>query len=172
VSGYAEAARNYVAALLSVGVNIETVPISFENFKSDLGPLGNKIKKLAVQNPTGDINLIHTTPPVFRKYINKSKINIGFTTWETSSLPKSWVIEINELDAVIVPCSYNVEVFKSSGVTIPIHCIPHTFDNQPITETSLTLQHLNPDDYVFYAISQWTVRKNFLATLKSIFNRI
>ena len=39
-SGYAEAARNYVAALHSAGVDVSAKSITFDGFKSDYGRAG------------------------------------------------------------------------------------------------------------------------------------
>lgn len=170
-SGYAEAARNNMAALMEVGVPLEALSLSFEQFKSDLGVLGQKIKNISVPKSSGQINIIHTTPSIFKNFIDKSKYNIGYTTWETTHLPCGWTEEINKLDEVWVPCQQNVQIFKDSGVSIPIYCIPHTFNRSLFEQEAaeMKLQHLNKDDYVFYSVFQWTERKNPIAMLKAYF---
>jgi glycosyltransferase involved in cell wall biosynthesis len=166
-SGYAEAARNNVAAMLEVGLNVECIPISFESFKGDMGDLGNKIKALSVQKSTADIQIIHTTPPVFKKYMNPNKYNIGYTVWETEHLPVDWVSEINKLQECWVPSNDNIEIFKRSGVTIPVYKIPHCFNLNTGLKNPMKFQNLQEDDYAFYSIFQWTMRKNPIALLKA-----
>jgi len=169
VSGYAEAARNNIASLLEAGISVEVLPVTFETFKSDLGILGNKIKDLIVRESKADIQIIHTTPNVFSKFINPAKKNIGFTTWETTALPIGWTEEINKLDEVWCPSQQNVEVFQNSGVTIPIHKIPHAFNRELFEKETvpINLQNLDKDAFNFYSIFQWTSRKNPEAILKA-----
>ena len=46
---------------------------------------------------------------------------IGFTMFEATQLPIDWVRNINERCArLLVPCAWNVDVFKANGVTCPI----------------------------------------------------
>lgn len=168
-SGYAEAARNNIAALAEAGVNIHVNPVSFESFKSDLGLLGQKCQALVRKDSDARIRIIHTTPNIFHKFYRADGYNIGYTTWETTNLPKDWAENINLMDEVWVPCTQNVEIFRSSGVKIPIFVMPHTF-NIPLMESesiSTPLQNINSDDFVFYSIFQWTVRKGPLDLLKA-----
>ncbi len=168
-SGYAEAARNYIGALAEAGVDIHVNPVSFENFKSDLGILGQKCQALIRRDSPAPIQIIHTTPNIFAKFYRADRYNIGYTTWETTTLPKDWVTNINMMDEVWVPCQHNIEIFRNSGVTRPIYLIPHTF-NIPLMEQEKIdqkLQNIEPDDYVFYSVFQWTVRKGAVDMLKA-----
>jgi glycosyltransferase involved in cell wall biosynthesis len=106
ISGYSEACRNNVASLLSTGENIEVVPLSFEEFKTTHGDLEKKINSLSVKQSTANIQIIHTTPPVFKQYFNPKKKNIFYTTWETNRLPSDWVTEINKGSQVWVPSCF------------------------------------------------------------------
>lgn len=49
---------------------------------------------------------------------------IAITMFESSRLPAGWVEILNELDAVIVPSTFCVDVFRNAGVTVPIHLAP------------------------------------------------
>jgi glycosyltransferase involved in cell wall biosynthesis len=169
-SGYAEAARNNIAALGSVGVEVEAVPLSFESFQSDLGKLGAKVSSLICSNPTADIQIVHATPNTYTKLRKADKYNIGYTTWETNKLPDDWAACINLMNEVWVPSSKDVEVFKASGVTIPIYCIPHAFNRKLFESESQNLPlKLDSNTYLFYAIFQWISRKNPVAMLKAYF---
>jgi glycosyltransferase involved in cell wall biosynthesis len=170
-SGYAEAARNYIAALDSVGVGVRVKPVSFEKFKSgsSYGKLGEKIKTLVDKGPEGKIQIIHLTPENFPRLIRNDKYNIGYATWETSKLPEQWVLWMNMCDELWVPSQYNAVTFKESGVKKPIYVIPHTFNRKHVFSKNVPEPVISvPEDtYTFYSIFQWTERKNPIDILKA-----
>jgi glycosyltransferase involved in cell wall biosynthesis len=167
-SGYANATRNNIAALHTVGVDLELVPITFEAYKSDLGELGKLLKSLIATKPSNDVRILHCTPENYTRLLDHTKYNIGYAAWETSKLPKDWPDMFNQLDEVWVPSTHNVEVFRNSGVDIPVYAFPHTFDTTEkiISETGL-IKRRNNDEYLFYSIFQWLERKNPTALLKA-----
>jgi GT2 family glycosyltransferase len=59
---------------------------------------------------------------------NSGEHRIGFTMLEVDRLPPEWVRQANALDEVWVPSSFNVETFRESGVTRPIHIVPLGMD--------------------------------------------
>jgi glycosyltransferase involved in cell wall biosynthesis len=169
LSGYADAARNNVAALASVGVAVEACPVSFETFKTDCGELGRIVDNLTCTSPTAKIQIIHTVPSVFDKFIAFNKYNIGYTAWESSLLPDSWVQNINRLNEVWVPSKYNKKVFEDSGVDIPVFVMPHTFNSEIFNKevASESIVGLNNDDFIFYSIFQFLERKGPSQLLKA-----
>src|SRR5687768_15270842 len=56
------------------------------------------------------------------------KKTIYYTMWESDRLPQQSVQLLNLAEAVIVPCYWNVDVFKSSGVKVPIYVVPLGID--------------------------------------------
>lgn len=64
------------------------------------------------------IGIIKTTPDRFIE--NKSDIKIGYTMVENTLMGKKWVDTINGMDACFVPSKYLLDVFKESGVTVPL----------------------------------------------------
>jgi glycosyltransferase involved in cell wall biosynthesis len=168
-SGYAEAARNNIAALYTVGVDVNVKQISFERFKSDLGDLGKLVSSRINACDPGNIQIIHTTPNVFNQHYIEGKYNIGYTVWETDRLPEEWVPECNRMQEIWVPCQHNVEAFKRSGVTKPVICVPHAFNSNYLSgdRDELPIQNIDENDFVFYSIFQWTERKNPIGLLKA-----
>jgi glycosyltransferase involved in cell wall biosynthesis len=156
-------------ALSKQGVGVEVVPLNFEKFTSDHGKVGQWIKNMVCHNPTAKIQIVHTVPEVFDKFITPDKYTIGYTPWETNKLPAKWVDQINQLNEVWVPTKYNYEVFKSSGVNIPITVVPHTFNRQIFEEETapVSIGGLGSVDYVFYSIFQWIERKSPVSLLKA-----
>lgn len=170
-SGYAEAARNYICAIAQQpDINLSVRAVSFENWKTDIGEkYSSIINPLAKKKIDPDVNIMHLTPENFPHLRVRNAKNIGLTVWETSKLPDTWVDLINKnLDEVWVPCSWNVQVFKDSGVKIPIKCIPHTFNKEMLYEVKdSTIINTPPDNFVFYSIFQWSARKNPEALLQA-----
>lgn len=168
-SGYAEAARNNIAALTSVGVTLNVIPLAFEKFKSDLGELGQLCQSLIGKNFAGKIQITHCTPNLFPNYARVGAYNIGYTVWETDRLPSDWVDACNRMNEIWVPCTHNVEAFKNSGVTVPVFCVPHAFnpEYQSGDKEKLPISNIEENDFVFYSIFQWTERKNPIGLLKA-----
>jgi glycosyltransferase involved in cell wall biosynthesis len=168
-SGYAEAARNNIAALHAVGVKQKVVPVSFEQQKANMGQLGELVRSLISQDGLTRIRILHATPPNYNRLIRKNHHNIGYAAWETDHLPKEWVPMINLLDEVWCPSTHNKETFERSGVNIPVNVIPHTFQIKEDEEYSVGGPVLNRsnNEFFFYSIFQWLERKNPVGLLKA-----
>ena len=52
----------------------------------------------------------------------------GYTPWETTKIPPSWVGQMNQMEAMFTTCKQNVECFKNSGVKVPIYIFHHGID--------------------------------------------
>lgn len=67
-----------------------------------------------------------------------NKIKIAYSMFETTKFPYSWVQKLNNnFDAVVVPDEFLIDIYKQSGVLIPIFVIPcplylRDFLNQPL----------------------------------------
>jgi glycosyltransferase involved in cell wall biosynthesis len=158
-SGYANAARNNIAAMVKAGIRLTVDPISFEQKHTYHGNISKLIQNHIRCQSRWDINLVHATPENWAGLEDKGSYNIGYTVWETDRLPAEWVTIMNaRMNEIWVPTHWNKELFKSSGVTKPITVIPHTLDVSCLSETIETLPSNNK--YKFYSIFQWTERKN------------
>lgn len=165
-SGYAEAARNNVLALMTQPeIDLYLRSVSFETWKTDLSSFSKKVEAIAKKKcESPDVEIIHLTPENFERLTKVGKKTIGLTTWETDLLPGNWVRLCNTLDEIWVPCDWNVEVFKNSGVTVPVKKVPHCVDLEEFKNfkknESLEQQIKANDAFVFYSIFQWNARKN------------
>lgn len=178
-SGYSEASRNYLCALDTLvkkeKIELAAASHKFEMWATDIGsyrPMVDKYCGRALEKP--DLQIIHLTPDCFPQNIDKNCKNAGYCAWETSKLPDKWVPLINQLDECWVPSHWNVEVFKNSGIKIPVHAIPHAVDIGSMlgrAEVGPTPDYkIPPDKFAFYSIFQWTERKNPTGLLKAFFS--
>ena len=162
-SGYAEAARNYVLSLYKKGYPVTLAPISFERARPELGEDGKILYSLINNKIEYDKIIVHSTPDLWERWLQfeRNKYLIGYTVWETSKIDPRWAQACNKVDEVWLPCDWNLQVFRDSGVTAPLYKIPHAIDVPNLDEIQqFNLQDISPNTYVFYSIFQWQERKN------------
>jgi len=186
-SGYATAAKGYIYKYFITGHPIKWSPLVFDNsVLSKDNPYNLIVESIINANYNNYDNFIYHSTPDLWKSINKKFDNInegrniiGYTVWETNILPNTWVNQINnQVNEVWCPSSYNFEVFKNSGVTIPIKIVPHVFLRNPLFDkkdielcsyTGETI--INRDDvYTFYAIGEYNERKGIEDLIKVFCN--
>ena len=72
---------------------------------------------------------------------------------------------------VMIGSEFNIEVFKNSGVTVPLTVVPHGISvNEFDGIEPFKISGVDKDAYVFYSIFQWTERKHPLAAIKSFWH--
>lgn len=85
------------------------------------------------------------------------KRKIGWTMLEVTGLPRRWVDGCNAMDEVWVPASFNIETFRNSGVTVPIHTMPLGVD---INYFNPNIRGFRPSSkFVFLSVFEWGERK-------------
>ncbi len=86
----------------------------------------------------GDIkeHLVHTRQPEEWELLiapphhvpTPGRKTVFFTMWESTRFPGPFVENTKKAETVIVPCEWNRECLRSSGVDRPIHIVPLGFD--------------------------------------------
>jgi glycosyltransferase involved in cell wall biosynthesis len=171
-SGYAEASRNYINALIEQpNIELSIQSVSFETWKTNLESFNQKVQPYLNKDiGIPDVHIVHLTPENFPRFRRAGVKTIGITVWETDRLPHDWVTLCNVMDEIWVPCDWNVEVFRTSGVTVPVRKIPHCIDLAEFSniqnEHSIADQ-INSNRFNFYSIFQWSSRKNPEGLLKA-----
>lgn len=98
----------------------------------------------------------------WKQYIklpNKSIIKLAYCVTERTMVTPKWINRLNQhFDAIIVPDQWLVEVFKNSGLNIPIFTLPIALNlnsllNQPIRKKEQT-------PFIFGFSGGWWDRKN------------
>jgi glycosyltransferase involved in cell wall biosynthesis len=177
-SGYGQGVRNYIRGLYSLGVPMWIQPISFEQDRPDftttpfdktkpeLGSIHDVLDALCRTPRPFDVNLIRLSPEVAVKFIDPTSINICHTAWETDRLDPHWTECCNKFNAIFVESEWAVGVFKNSGVTVPVYCVPNCED----VSDYKAKEKPGEGPYKFYSILQWTERKNGIGLLKAYYN--
>lgn len=171
-SGYGIAARNNLTTLNNLGVDIIGKDHSFAprpDLLSDDEKLS--VNTICSRNKKSDVTIIHLTPEQWPRYYNNSDITIGHMAWETTRIHNDWVYPCNNVDGILVPCEWNIEVLKNSKVKKPVKLFPHFYDiNKFINIPKWSLTEKFNDKLKFYSIFQWSERKNPIGLLKTYFS--
>jgi len=176
-TGYAIAAKAYVRALVNAGIDLTWVPMLtggnlYEPYTGTDWPC-SQLGRVCNRQLDYDTVLIHTVPEYYPEWLRRERKEgvkvLGYTVWELDSLPSHWSAILNQLDGVIVPCRWNADVFRRSGVNVPLHVVPHLsqFEDLPKAPDDARIRLLQRlggaevlrNRYVFYTIGFWTNRK-------------
>lgn len=78
--------------------------------------------------------LVPGIPFLYTERLSRANLNVAYTTFESSALPSHWVQALNShYDHCIVPHASVAEIFRHSGVRIPLHIIHQGFSRWPRT---------------------------------------
>src|SRR4051812_27781725 len=106
-SGYGEANRHDIAALMAAGLDVTTQIPMYVLEISDYGKLG----KLAVEAENRyegyEIKIIHTTPNTYKQFMEPGKYHIGRVFWETDKLPDDFAKNCELMDEIWTGSQYN-----------------------------------------------------------------
>ncbi len=168
-SGYAQASRGYILALHRLGIPITIQAVSFEQDHVNLGQDGVILRSLVNKNIDYNIVVIHLTPEHWSKAREAGKFNVGYCVWETDKLHKDWPDYINDnVEGCMTSCDWSVEVYKKSGIVVPVFSVPHGVDVSEYDNIdAYSVKGVDPNAYKFYAIFQFIERKHPMAVLKS-----
>lgn len=171
-SGYAQAARGYVLSLYRLGIPVTIKSVSFEDGMSDFGEDGKILASLVDKKIDYNVVIIHLTADHCPKLREAGKINISYSVWETSKIPDEWVEWLNEsVDAIMTASEWGAEVYRNSGVNVPVFTVPHGIDMEEYQDVEpYELTSVDPNAFKFYAIFQFFERKHPLALIKSYWN--
>lgn len=103
-----------------------------------------------------------------QKFTEKTRnsIKYAYTMFESTEIPPFWVKTLNTFfDAAIVPDPFYVKVYKDSGVTIPIFCIPLGLNLKDFLKAPLKKQAHTP--FTFGYFSACYERKNHVNLVKA-----
>lgn len=159
-SGYGSANRNFITALHLAGVNVTTERVTQVPERGNFGWTEDLCKQLEGRTIPYKIKIIHLTPDCYPKYMEKDKYHIGHLFWETDQLPKEWIAPCNLMNEIWTASEAQAQIFRDSGVTVPIKCFPQPIDTTFADKNNVPFKLKGFDGLIFYSIFQWIERKN------------
>ncbi len=158
--GYGYSAQGYLGVLERLGVPVRWEPIDLTDDEptregTGLSPYARWIDRV-IDHDTVIVNLTPDRIPG-RVAGESGRLKVAITTDETDRIPAAWVEALSTVDRVVVPSTFNRDVFAASGVTAPIWVVPHV-SVLPVSAEPFVHPALD-GRFVFYAIGPWTTRK-------------
>lgn len=186
-TGYGLAGLAYLRGLLNRGLDVHWQPVfwgaqGLQFWTPQMAPQLLEAVRAAPDDPSlrdlpallartatpraYSIVVAHLVPEYLPACLEPGKINIAYCTWESDRIPAHWPAILNRFDAVLVPSTFNAEVFRAGGVTVPVHVVPHIRrhahdDVTPDARAALRSRLGIPEGHhVFYTIGAWMLRKD------------
>jgi glycosyltransferase involved in cell wall biosynthesis len=181
-SGYASAAKGYLADYVLRDISVNWTPLVFDNSNNDRNYYVDALaeSRVGVSYKEYDTLILHSTPDIWNELILTHKHNVknvvGYCTWETNKLPSKWVDCINVAPEVWVPSTFNKECFINSGVKSNVKVVPHIWHPQKLFNKKDVviydyLRNVVPNNkYTFYSIGELNFRKG-IEDLVSVFDK-
>jgi glycosyltransferase involved in cell wall biosynthesis len=165
--GYSRAAREYLLSLDRLGVDVKVEPLTLGTpaieIRTEQVQRINELIQKPLATDKKKILVYHSQPygvdPDAERRNGYDYVIIN-TVWETDLVPDNWFPNINRADAVFIPSWHNYHALRQSGVTVPIHVVPHGADVEMFTpeNEALSLEEVK-DKFTFLSVFQWQHRK-------------
>lgn len=130
--------------------------------------VGKDAPEVKFEMTYGGIFLAYPNHAINYGAISRMGEKLFVTMFESDQLPDGWVEALNQSKAAIVPSQWCKDVFKDSGVTVPVHVVPlGVSEAYQYTERPIEV----PDDYVhnFLAIGLFNARKGYTTLCKAFY---
>lgn len=171
--GYADAGRNYLCALATVGYrDVYPYYAAIDWRDPDLatgGPyalIGDTFAGRDLTKIDQSVVVVHQFPTEVHRFTIEGKRNIVLTMWETDRLSSDGRFILDTLaDEIWVPSRQSEEALRTSGVSKPIFVIPHC--HGPWLPVTAPRPYWARDRYVFCYIGADNERKNPQAVLRA-----
>lgn len=75
---------------------------------------------------SGGIYMGH--PDQWHRFATPPGNRLAIAMNETTKIPVAWVPILNDVDAIVTPCRWCVDMFRDNGITAPIHVAPLGID--------------------------------------------
>lgn len=172
MSGYAYAARGNIIAADHVGIAVKAADrsrsLNLRNKGIDQPILDMYSRLSAIYVPDDCPTVQHTVADQF--FVNKkTKRSIGYTIFEMTRIPFSWVDPCNQMDEIWTGSEYSQNAFQNSGLHVPIHVLPHAIDVDAFANAT-PWKIENRRKFAFMANFDFTERKAWRDLLRAYWN--
>jgi len=181
-SGYSRAAMDNIMALLEAGAELDVWHTGQEgpSWTNGMDPRYGKLEEARRRYYLNDwpkTVVVHAPPTHLRRVSEGMPASVNkvcYTTWGTFALPKYAVEQVNTFDLIIVPSTWNRDIFRSSGVDeSKVVVVPHCFDPKwwwSEGELAVLDAPLATGPYTFITSTLWNWHKNPLGVLTAYFS--
>jgi GT2 family glycosyltransferase len=154
-TGYATSSKQLLISLDRQGVDARLAYLYGTDFSEK--PSGDPRVEQMRHRPkdTSLVQVVYNQCDAFHK--NSGSYRIGFSMLEVTGIPDDWVAQCNLMDEVWVPSQFNVETFRNSGVTRPLHVIPLGVDPDYF-HPAIKARRFS-DKFTFLSVFEWGERK-------------
>ncbi|MFW9879737.1 MAG: glycosyltransferase family 4 protein, partial [Candidatus Thorarchaeota archaeon] len=171
-SGYASCARDYILSLDKAGIKVKFEAVKFWSPISTPATTNQEFRRLKeleeVQVSENCPHVTHMVPDLYKKRKDKH-IPIGYTVFETDSLPEPWLEKMDLMKLIFVPCKFNYDTFTRAGFNKDkLRIIPHIVNTErldPNKHKSLSIPIQKK--FYFLSIMDATFRKGWDVLLRS-----
>lgn len=169
-TGYGTAARGYIHAFDAARIPFDIVSLDRVPRRQLNDPLVHAHMATGKRPFAPFLHLWHAEPHNAMRLQRHFARLAMLTTWETESLPVSYIDALNQTGEVWVPSEYNRRVF-SSQLSVPVFRIPH-----PVNELAaprfdaLTFDRemeIPEGSFIATCIGTWQERKNLDGTIEA-----
>jgi len=157
-SSFAGVARNYIRALHDTGVKTYFEPL--DTVLENVEPTEDEVVN-ALFAERGDMHMPQITwgqAPYIIK--NSGVYKIGFTEFEATEMPETWVNYCNMADELWVPTEWDRKKFVKGGVNVPIYIIPQGIDPDYFHPEYAPMTTDAKETFKFLINAAWFPRKN------------
>ncbi len=121
--GYGNAAIAVAAALQSLRNDVRVIDLRGDDPK-------HPWEYIEPDTFVSNVPVILLAPPVWLPAFKGAPL-YNYSMFEATKPPPEWIDAINRhAHALIVPCAWNVDVYRRAGVQVPIHCVRMGVDSQ------------------------------------------
>jgi glycosyltransferase involved in cell wall biosynthesis len=186
-TGYGLSGLAYLRGLLNLGLDVHWQPVfwganGLQRWTPGMPPQLLEAVRAAADDPAlrdlpallghtvapRDYRIVvaHLVPEYLPACLEPGKANFAYCTWESDRIPAHWPAILNRFDGVLVPSTFNAEVFRAGGVSVPLHVVPHirrhAHDDVTPDQRDALRRRLGiaPGHHVFYTIGAWMLRKD------------
>ena len=162
-SGYGDESRSFLAHLSATDIGLSTRAWGrhSETFHQNADPSLRALLDPLLDAPVREgVPVVLDMPGSALGRVQGAGHHIGRTTFETDGLPPDWVHRCDGMDEIWVPSRFNLETFRSAGVTKPILVVPEGVDTNKFRPGLRPLEIPGPKrGTTFLSVFEWTHRK-------------
>jgi len=165
-SGWAQAAKDYILALDSIGVDVvcRNVTLTQDNPQVD-----KRLLKLEQKSSTGCDYCIQHVLPHHLVGTSEFKKNIAILESETTTIKHlNWFNHLQQMDEIWVPNEDAKYYLEQDEISVPVKLVPHCADIERYTKKYPSINIPQADGkFKFYYIGDLNDRKNIRAIIRA-----